>query len=72
MVILKALVGAVLGGFGSLPGAVLGGVLLGVLENLVGTYFPGWVKHLFVWVVLLAVIMVLPQGLLGKRQHKRV
>lgn len=72
MVILKALVGAVLGGFGSLPGAVLGGVLLGVFENLVGTYLPTWVKHIFVWVVLLAVIMVMPQGLLGVRKQKRV
>ncbi len=72
MVILKALVGAVLGGFGSLPGAVLGGVLLGVLENLVGTYLPNWVKYVFVWFVLLAVIMVIPQGLLGVRKHKRV
>jgi branched-chain amino acid transport system permease protein len=72
IIILKAIVAAVLGGFGSLPGAIVGGVLLGVMENLIGTYLPGWVKHMFVWTILLVVIIVLPQGLLGTRRHKRV
>ncbi len=72
IVILKALVAAVLGGFGSLPGAILGGIMLGVLENLVGTYLPNWVKHILVWAILLIVIIVMPQGLLGVRKQKRV
>jgi branched-chain amino acid transport system permease protein len=72
IIILKAIVAAVLGGFGSLPGAIVGGVLLGVLENLIGTYLPSWVKQMFVWAVLLAVIIILPQGLLGMKKKRRV
>jgi branched-chain amino acid transport system permease protein len=72
IVILKAIVAAVLGGMGSLPGAVLGGVVLGVLENLIGTYLPSWIRQIFVWVVLLAVIIAIPQGLWGVRKEKRV
>jgi branched-chain amino acid transport system permease protein len=72
IIILKAIVAAVLGGFGSLPGAIVGGVLLGVLENVLGTYLPSWVKQMFVWAVLLAVIIILPQGLLGMRKKGRV
>ncbi len=71
IVILKALVAAVLGGFGSLPGAIVGGITLGVFENLVGTYLPSWVKHILVWAVLLVVIIVMPQGLLGVKKQKR-
>lgn len=72
IIILKAIVAAVLGGFGSLPGAVLGGILLGVIENLAGVYFPAWIKHVFSWIVLLVVIMVMPQGLLGAKKIKKV
>jgi branched-chain amino acid transport system permease protein len=72
IVILKAIVAAVLGGIDSLPGAVLGGILLGVMENLIGTYLPSWIRQIFVWVVLLGVIIAIPRGLWGARKHKRV
>jgi branched-chain amino acid transport system permease protein len=72
IVILKAIVAAVLGGIDSLPGAVLGGILLGVMENLIGTYLPSWIRQIFVWVVLLGVIIAIPRGLWGTRKHKRV
>jgi len=72
IVVLKAIVAAVLGGIGSLPGAVLGGILLGVLENLIGTFLPSWIRQIFVWVVLLGVIIAIPQGLWGVRKHTRV
>jgi branched-chain amino acid transport system permease protein len=72
IVVLKAIVAAVLGGIESLPGAVLGGILLGVLENLIGTYLPSWIREIFVWVVLLGVIIAIPQGLWGVRKHSRV
>ena len=65
LVILKAIVAAVLGGIISLPGALMGGLLLGILENVIGTYSPSWIRHIFVWVVLLAVIIAMPQGLWG-------
>ncbi len=65
LVILKAIVAAVLGGILSLPGALMGGLLLGILENVIGTYSPSWIRHIFVWCVLLAVIIAMPQGLWG-------
>ena len=72
IVILKAIVAAVLGGLGSLPGAILGGILLGVMESLVGVYLPNGVKHVFAWIILIAVIMIIPQGLLGAKKNKKV
>jgi branched-chain amino acid transport system permease protein len=72
MIILKAIVAAVLGGIESLPGAVLGGILLGILENLIGTFLPSWIRQIFVWVILLGVIIAIPQGLWGRKKQKRV
>ena len=72
IIILKAIVAAVLGGIESLPGAVLGGILLGILENLIGTFLPSWIRQIFVWVILLAVIIAIPQGLWGRKKQKRV
>lgn len=72
IVILKAIVAAVLGGIESLPGAIIGGILLGILENIIGTYLPSWIRHIFVWVVLLGIIIAIPQGLLGVKKQKKV
>ncbi|MCW5772532.1 MAG: branched-chain amino acid ABC transporter permease [Rhodospirillaceae bacterium] len=69
---LKAFPAAVLGGFGSLPGAVVGGVAIGVIEELAGLYLPEGVKNVAAYVVLLAVLMVRPQGLFGISKRVRV
>lgn len=75
---LKAFPAAVLGGFGSIPGAILGGVIMGVIETLsMGTlsfHFP-WVKEIndvIVWIVLIAVLMIRPTGILGREEINRV
>jgi len=64
---LKGFAAATLGGFGSLPGAVLGGIGLGVLETLSAGYLSSAYKDVCAFVVLLLVLFLRPQGLLGRR-----
>jgi len=69
---IKGFTAAVLGGFDSLPGAVLGGVLLGVLEALGGTYVSSTLKDVISYGILIAVIFARPQGILGMPALKKV
>src|ERR1700733_2506257 len=69
---IKGFTAAVLGGFASLPGAVVGGVVLGLLEALAGTYVSSTLKDVISYVVLFAIILVRPQGLLGPLLVKKV
>jgi branched-chain amino acid transport system permease protein len=69
---LKAFPAAVLGGFGSIPGALVGGVIIGIVETLSGFYLPEGFKDVAAYVVLLAVLMVRPEGLLGLNMRKKV
>ena len=63
---------AVLGGFGSIPGAVVGGVLIGVIESMAGFYLPeGW-KDVAPYIVLLLVLLLKPEGLFGLPVRKKV
>jgi branched-chain amino acid transport system permease protein len=63
---------AVLGGFGSIPGAVVGGLIIGVIETLAGFYLPqGW-KDVMPYIVLLVVLLIRPQGLFGPSMRKKV
>jgi len=69
---LKAFPAAVLGGFGSIPGAVVGGVLIGVIESMAGFYLPeGW-KDVAPYIVLLLVLLLRPEGLFGLPMRKKV
>jgi branched-chain amino acid transport system permease protein len=63
---LKGFAAAILGGFGSFPGAILGGVLLGLLESLGAAYVSSAWKDSIAFLVLLLVLFVRPHGLLGK------
>jgi branched-chain amino acid transport system permease protein len=64
-VLIKAFAAAVVGGFGSLPGAVLGGLLVGVVESLGAGYVSGTYKDIYAFVLLIFVLMVKPSGILG-------
>ena len=66
--IVKALVAAVIGGFGSLGGAVFGGLLLGVLETYAGALFGAALKEIIPFAILIAFLLVRPQGLWGATQ----
>jgi branched-chain amino acid transport system permease protein len=71
-VLLKAFASAILGGFNSLPGAILGGLTIGVLENLFGAYVSTAFKDSFSLLVIVAVLMFRPSGLFSRKQVKKV
>lgn len=68
----KAMNAAVMGGFGSLPGAMLGGVLLGLIETLGALYISTPYKDLFSFIVLIVVLFWRPQGILGQKKITKV
>ncbi len=72
IVVLKGFGAAILGGFGSIPGAVVGGMIIGVSEQLVGVYLDPESKGITAYVILLAVLLIWPQGLFGGAERKRV
>ncbi|MDN3920675.1 branched-chain amino acid ABC transporter permease [Roseateles violae] len=69
---LKAFPAAVVGGFGSLPGAIVGGLVIGVVEALAGFYLPEGFKDVTPYVVVLLMLMLKPNGLFGERLRKKV
>jgi len=70
--LLKAFAAAVLGGMRSLPGAVVGGWLLGVIETFAGAYISTEFQASIAFVILVLVLVVRPEGLLGKPEIKKV
>ena len=69
---LKAFPAAVIGGFGSLPGAIVGGLVIGVVESLAGFYAPeGW-KDVAPYVAVLIMLWVKPNGIFGDKLRKKV
>ena len=69
---IKAFAAAVVGGFGSLLGTVLGGLIVGVSETLAGRYLPPGLKEIVAYLIMLAVLMLRPQGLFSTMQRKKV
>ena len=69
---IKAFVAAVLGGIGSLPGAMLGGVLLGLCEEMVVAYFSSTYRDALAFGILILIFLFKPAGLLGSLQREKV
>jgi branched-chain amino acid transport system permease protein len=69
---LKAFVAAVLGGIGSIPGAMVGGLLLGVVETLVAGYLSSTYRDAIAFVILIAILLYRPTGLFGSAQPEKV
>ena len=69
---LKGFAAAILGGLGSGPGAVLGGLVLGLVEALAAGYLSSAYKDVIAFVIILAVLVLMPSGLLGRRAAERV
>ena len=69
---LKAFVAAVFGGIGSIPGAMLGGFVLGVAESMTNAYISTTLTDAIVFGILIVVLLVKPAGLLGKNRKEKV
>lgn len=70
--VIKAFPAAILGGFSSIPGAIVGGLIIGVVESFSGFYLPqGW-KDVTAWIILIIILLIRPQGLFGIQEKKKV
>ncbi len=69
---LKAFVAAVIGGIGSVPGAMLGGLLIGLCEQFVGGYISTQLRDAIIFALLIVVLLVKPSGLLGRRAIEKI
>jgi branched-chain amino acid transport system permease protein len=69
---IKAFAAAVIGGFGSLPGALVGGLIIGTSEQLAGTYLPTGFQEISAYVIMFLVLTLRPQGLFAQIQQKKV
>ncbi len=69
---IKAFVAAVFGGIGSIPGALIGGIILGVVENLSKAYISSQLSDAIVFSLLIIILLVRPTGILGKKINEKV
>ena len=69
---LRALPAAVLGSFGSIPGAIVGGLILGLSETIAGLYLPKEIKDVFPWLILFLVLLIRPEGIFYTYEQKKV
>ena len=60
------------GGFGSIPGALVGGLIIGIVESLAGFYLPEGFKDIAAYVVVLVMLVIKPNGLFGENTTKKV
>jgi branched-chain amino acid transport system permease protein len=72
LVVINGFAAAILGGWGSFPGAVVGGIFLGVLENIAPYYFPSQIKNIIPFAVLVSVLVIRPRGIMGEERRRRV
>jgi branched-chain amino acid transport system permease protein len=72
LVVINGFAAGILGGWGSIPGAVLGGIGLGILENIAPYYFPSQIRNIIPFAVLVGVLVIKPTGMMGEERRKRV
>lgn len=69
---IKAYAAAIVGGFGSMPGAILGGLIIGVAEQIVGYFLPAGLADVSAFAIMLAMLLLRPQGIFATLQQKKV
>ena len=69
---IKAFAAAIVGGFGSLPGAIIGGLIIGIVEQFAGLYLPPGFSDVTAYVMLLAMLLIRPEGIFATMQQKKV
>jgi branched-chain amino acid transport system permease protein len=69
---IKAFAAAIIGGFGSLPGALAGGLIVGVVEPFASRYIPAGISQMMPYAIMLLVLLLRPNGLFAQIQRKKV
>ncbi len=69
---IKAFAAAIVGGFGSLPGAIVGGLLVGIVEQFAGLYLPPGFSDVSAYIILLVMLLIRPEGIFATMQRKKV
>ena len=69
---LKAFVAAVLGGIGSIPGAIVGGLIMGLSEEMVVAYFASTYRDALAFLLLIIILLVKPTGIFGRKTSEKV
>jgi len=72
LVVINGFAAAILGGWGSIPGAILGGMLLGVIDNIAPLYLPSQIKNIVPFMVIVIVLVIRPKGIMGVERFTKV
>ncbi len=72
LVVINGFAAAILGGWGSIPGAIVGGLLLGVIDNVAPLYLPSQIKNVVPFVVIFIVLVIRPKGIMGVERFTKV
>ena len=72
IVVINGFAAAILGGWGSIPGAIIGGMLLGVIDNVAPLYLPSQIKNVVPFAVIFIVLVIRPKGIMGAERFTRV
>jgi branched-chain amino acid transport system permease protein len=72
IVVINGFAAAILGGWGSIPGAIIGGMLLGVIDNVAPLYFPSQIKNIVPFMVIFIVLVMRPRGIMGVERFTKV
>jgi branched-chain amino acid transport system permease protein len=72
LVVINGFAAAILGGWGSIPGAIIGGLLLGVIDNVAPLYLPSQIKNVVPFVVIFIVLVIRPKGIMGMERFAKV
>jgi branched-chain amino acid transport system permease protein len=72
IVVINGFAGAILGGWGSIPGAIIGGMLLGVIDNIAPLYLPSQIKNMVPFIVIFIVMVIRPRGIMGVERFTKV
>jgi branched-chain amino acid transport system permease protein len=71
-VVINGFAAAILGGWGSIPGAIIGGMLLGVIDNVAPLYLPSQIKNIVPFMIIFIVLVIRPKGIMGVERFIRV
>jgi branched-chain amino acid transport system permease protein len=71
-VVINGFAAAILGGWGSIPGAIVGGMLLGVIDNVAPLYLPSQIKNIIPFMIIFTVLVVRPRGIMGVEKFTKV